>query len=134
MFRDMGRGDDAALATMSRRFEPWVATRLADGRYLGWIAEENGHAVAGAGLLLLDWPAHVLDPEGETRGYLLNVYVEPTHRRRGLAKALTRACMDECARRGIAVVALHASEAGRPVYEGLGFKASNEMQLLRIKQ
>ena len=127
MFREMGRGDDALLAEMSRHFEPWVAERLGDGRYLGWIAEENGRAVAGAGLYLMDWPPHALDPASETRGYLLNVWVEPEFRGRGVAKALTRECMEECARRGIGVMTLHASDAGRPVYEGLGFAAGNEM-------
>lgn len=37
---------------------------------------------------------------------------------------------DDSAGRGIGVVALHASEAGRPVYELLGFRATSEMLLV----
>jgi predicted acetyltransferase len=36
-------------------------------------------------------------------------------------------CIDEARRRGIRVVALHASQKGQPVYEKLGFTISNEM-------
>jgi predicted acetyltransferase len=53
--------------------------------------------------------------------------VEPEYRGRGIAKALTLECMAEAKRRGIGVVALHASNKGRPVYERLGYTSSNEM-------
>jgi predicted acetyltransferase len=53
--------------------------------------------------------------------------VEPEYRGRGIAKSLTVECMAEAKRRGIGVVALHASKKGQPVYEKLGFKTSNEM-------
>jgi hypothetical protein len=35
--------------------------------------------------------------------------------------------MAEARRRGIRVVALHSSQAGRAIYERLGFRATNEM-------
>ena len=74
-----------------------------------------------------DWAPHYLDPTGEQRGYVLNVFVEPEYRKRGLAQALMSECMDEARRRGVRVVALHASQKGQPVYEKLGFTTSNEM-------
>jgi ribosomal protein S18 acetylase RimI-like enzyme len=77
--------------------------------------------------LILDWPPHPFDPEGELRGYLLNVYVEPEYRKRGLAHQLVERSMAEARRRGIRVVTLHSSPAGRAIYERLGFRATNEM-------
>ena len=127
MFREMGRGNDASLAAMSRNFTPWLEQRLVSGIYLGWITEENARPIATSGLFLMDWPPHYLD-DGSTRGYLLNVYVDPAYRGRGLAKALTRLAMDECRQRNIRLLTLHASDAGRHVYESLGFIAGNEMQ------
>ncbi len=59
-----------------------------EGKYIGWLTEDEGKVVAGAGLLLLDWPPHPLDPRSTQRGYLLNVYVEPEYRRRKLASHL----------------------------------------------
>ena len=131
MFREMTNSTGASLDIMSRNFLPWVKARLAGGVYLGWITEDDGHPVASTGLFLMDWPPHYLDPEGALRGYLLNVYVDPACRGRGLAKALTRTAMDECARRNIRILSLHASDAGRPVYDRLGFIPGNEMQWRR---
>lgn len=127
MFLDAGSAPEPVLEQMGRNFEPWVKRMLADEKYFGWIVSEGEQAVASAGLLLLDWAPHYLDPTGVQRGYVLNVFVELEHRRRGLAQALTSECMDEARRRGIRVVALHASRKGRPVYEKMGFTKSNEM-------
>jgi GNAT superfamily N-acetyltransferase len=46
-----------------------------------------------------------------------------------VARGLLKTAIDEARRRGIRVVSLHASEAGRPLYERNGFAASNEMML-----
>lgn len=126
MFVDMGRPDDANLAAMTAAFLPWVRDALERRTYLGVFATVADTVAAGAGLMLLDWPPHPHDPQ-PLRGYLLNVYTEPQHRRRGLARALVQAALDEARLRGIRVVALHASKEGRALYESLGFKATNEM-------
>ncbi len=127
MFVDAGRRDDQVLAVMSERFEPWLRRMIEEGKYLGWLTLDGGKVVAGAGLLLLDWPPHPLDPHQGLRGYLLNVYVEPEYRRRHLASQLIDRVLAEARRRKIRVVALHSTEAGRPLYESAGFRSTNEM-------
>lgn len=127
MFADMRDAPDAVLNEMARNFEPWVRRMLADGKYAGWITSDGERAIASAGFMVLDWAPHFLDPAGRQRGYILNVFVEPEYRGRGIAQMLTRECMAEARLRGIRVVALHASQKGRLVYEKLGFNASNEM-------
>jgi hypothetical protein len=39
--------------------------------------------------------------------------------------------MEWCATEGVMTVILHSSEEGRPLYEKLGFEATNEMRLKR---
>ena len=118
--------------TMAAAFVPWVRARLEDGTYAGWIAEEDDRAVGGAGLWVMDWPPHFLDAEPR-RAYLLNFYVAPQARRRGLARAFLALAVDEAKARGIKVVTLHASKFGRPLYEQHGFKSSTEMMLREIE-
>jgi GNAT superfamily N-acetyltransferase len=127
MFVSMGGFDEGVLDRMRRSSEPWIARMIAQGKYLGWITWDDARPIASAGLLILDWPPHPRDPAGETRAYLLNVFVEHDTRRRGLARALLKLCLAEARRRSIRVVSLHASEEGRPLYEQLGFKTTNEM-------
>lgn len=127
MFADMRDAPDSVLDNMARHFEPWGRRMIAADKYAGWITSDGDRPIASAGLLILDWAPHFLDPTSAQRGYILNVFVEPEYRGRGLAKMLTRECMEEARRRGIGVVALHASKKGQPVYEKLGFTNSNEM-------
>ena len=127
MFADMRDAAETVLEEMAQNFEPWVRRMIAADKYAGWITRDDEREVGSAGLLILDWAPHFLDQRCGQRGYILNVFVEPEYRGRGIAKALTLQCMAEAKRRGIGVVALHASRKGQPVYEKLGFKTSNEM-------
>ena len=63
---------------------------------------EDDLPVASAGFFELDWPPHPLDPQAEHRGYLLNFWVEPAYRRRGLARLLVREALAETRRNKIA--------------------------------
>lgn len=127
MFAEMGKSDGEALERMRQKFVPWVERMIGAGKYVGWIVEEDGRIAASGGFFELEWPPHPLDPEGEHRGYLLNFWVEPEYRGQGLARTLVREALAESRRRGIRVTALHASDAGRRVYEPMGFRGTNEM-------
>jgi GNAT superfamily N-acetyltransferase len=126
MFAEMGHGDEESMQAMVRNFVPWVRERLKDGRYLGWLIVEGERVVAGGGTWLMDFPPHWRDPEAQ-RAYLTNFYVMPEARGRGLAHRLLKTAVLDARRRGIKVVALHASTAGRPIYERNGFEGTNEM-------
>jgi len=127
MFVDAGRADNRVLDVMDEQFRPWVKAMLAEGKYMGWLALDGDTVIGGAGLLLLDWPPHPLDPASAHRGYLLNVYVEPEHRRKRLASHLIELALAEARRRKIRVVSLHSTDAARPLYESNGFRQTNEM-------
>ena len=131
MFADMQYdGGEAALDAMSVQFLPWLRRKMEAGEYLAWFAvERNGGVAAGIGLWLMDWPAHMVGP-GSPRANILNVYTQPEHRRRGLARALMLTAMGWCRENGIRAVILHASNDGRALYESLGFQPTNEMRLM----
>lgn len=129
MFVDMGEGDEAARAAMTPRFVRWVRPRLEDGTFLAWLAEGGtGEVAAGAAVWLLEWPPGV-SGAAPMRAYVLNVYSERAHRRRGLARMLMGEILAWCRARQIETVFLHASEYGRPLYAELGFGGTNEMRL-----
>src|SRR5215472_13255110 len=87
MFREAGRSD-SVLQTMTQHFREWLRPRLRDGTYFGFILSEYGQPVGGIGLMVIDWPPHPSHPALDKRGYVLNVYIEPSCRRRGLAGRL----------------------------------------------
>jgi GNAT superfamily N-acetyltransferase len=58
------------------------------------------------------------------------VYTIPAWRRRGVARRLVAACLDEARAWRVRRVWLRTSAAGRPVYEGMGFTdPGNYLQL-----
>ena len=129
MFEEMRVGTPADLDAMDVQFAPWVAQALASGVYLGWfVTTEQGVIMAGAGMCIEDYPATPRDQTGR-RGYVMNVYSDPLYRRQGLARRLMLMILDWCRANGIQTVALQASNQGRPLYESLGFKPTNEMRL-----
>jgi len=129
MFRDMGEGTVEELDRMAEVAGPWLARALADGLYRHWLAlEGTGRVVGGGGVLLCSWPASPKDPCSE-RAVILNMYTEPEFRRQGIARQIMLTILAWVKERGLRSVNLHASADGRPLYEKLGFVATNEMRL-----
>jgi GNAT superfamily N-acetyltransferase len=128
MFAANDFAPDERLSAMDAAFEPWVRERLADGRYVGLLLEEDGAVLAGGGIFFGDFPPHFLHLEAG-RPYLLNFYSAPEARGRGFAKQILQASIDLCRERGYHVITLHASRFGKPIYETFGFEQTNEMML-----
>lgn len=126
MFLEAG-GDPEKLKVMSEHFRPWLEERLDDGRYYGFALRDVDQVVAAIGLMTIEWPPHPSHPTMDQRGYVLNVFVEPTYRRRGLASALMQIAETEFAGRGITYALLHATQVGKPVYEQIGWMGTSEM-------
>jgi GNAT superfamily N-acetyltransferase len=129
MFRDMREGTVQELDRMVEVAGPWLAGALADGSYHHWLAlDSSGRVAGGGGVLLCPWPANPKDPCTE-RAVILNVYTEPEFRNRGIALQIMLTILAWVKQQGLRSVNLHASDAGRPLYEQLGFEATNEMRL-----
>jgi len=129
MFQDMGEGSTEDLDRMVEATAPWLAAALADGSYQGWLAETpDRRIVAGGGVLFSSWPAGPYDPRTR-RAVIINVYTEPEFRRTGLARRLMSLMIKTLKEEGFSSVVLHASDAGRHLYETLGFVPTNEMRL-----
>ncbi|MBK6886361.1 MAG: GNAT family N-acetyltransferase [Tetrasphaera sp.] len=127
MFTEMGI-DRTVVQAASGPAREWLGAALAEGRYLGLLVVTGGDVVGGVGVTWLDLPPnmHTALPR---RGYILNMYVDPPHRGRGLARRLLDGAVEVCRSHGVDVVTLHASDAGRPLYAASGFTATNEMRL-----
>jgi GNAT superfamily N-acetyltransferase len=88
--------------------------------FVAFVAEAEGQIVATSGL------SFVSRPPGSTsflqsEGYVTNVYTVPEWRGRGVATAVLNATIGYAQTQGARLVFLHTSDAGRSVYENLGF-------------
>jgi GNAT superfamily N-acetyltransferase len=133
MIHEIREASEKALSAMGDAFAEWVRPKIEGGEYLAWFAiTEDGSVAAGAGLWLLDWPAHILPSgiPGGQRAYLLNVYTEEAHRNQGLSRMVVTAAVDWCKANEIGMISLHASQYGKHLYETLEFTPTSEMRLV----
>lgn len=129
MWWDMGRRDETALAWMEHAARDYFSKAVTDGSYQGFLAiNENKDVVGGGGIVVSPWPGQFHQKHAR-RAMILNMYVEREYRRRGIARALMETMIAWCREQQFSRVGLHASDAGRPLYEKLGFKPTNEMSL-----
>ncbi len=133
MFREMGtlspRGYDQLMPASIEYF----LDAIPSGTYLAWLAEEDGRVVGGGGMIRnaiapRPGPDGLMLPPG-VQGLILNVFVEAHARQRGIAQELMWRMIEFARQEGIASLVLHASKAGRPLYEKLGFTETSEMRL-----
>ncbi len=134
MFSDMGQVPTTALAAellaaSTAALSEWLKNKS----YVGWLAlDEVGQVIAGAGAqVTLHLPRVSHDGSHIAGGpvpLVVNVYTDPKWRRLGIARALMKELMDWASARGCDRVVLHASDAGRDLYESLGFVRTNEMR------
>src|SRR5262245_56873169 len=129
MFEDMGLIFDRAR--LESAFRPWLLDRMDAGTYKAWVVEADHRTIAGGGAInVIPWPP---GPRyfGDRLAFVYNVYIEPAHRRRGLAKQLMVAIHDWCRAEGITSLALNASRFGRPLYEDLGYAVTESPMMFK---
>jgi GNAT superfamily N-acetyltransferase len=138
MFHEMGNLAASEVEAMEAAAADYLRPAIERGEYHGWLAlqtDESASAseliVGGAGIQLRPQLPRPKQGGGLVRGHqgiILNVYVEPAFRRRGLARALVDAAIAWARQNRLAGLVLHASEAGRPLYAKMGFVETNEMR------
>ncbi len=127
MFRDMGVSVDPTA--LEPAFADWLRRTMPSGHYRAWLVEStrrDGRApeiTAGGGATILPWPPGPRYP-GDSLAFVYNVYTEPGHRRRGLARLVMHAIHDWCRANGVTSLALNTSQDGRRLYERMGYAES----------
>jgi GNAT superfamily N-acetyltransferase len=129
MFRDMKEVDEQGASIIENASIAHVAALMEAREYFGFLVECETQVVGGGGVWLRPLLPRPGALQGSLEAYVLNVYTEPEHRRRGVARAIMAAVIDWSREHRVARVVLHASKEGRRLYDSLGFEASNEMRL-----
>lgn len=117
-------GDLGADVTnaIERDLPGYYERRLGRDLFVYAIRErEGGRIVSCAFLLVVEKPMSPAFLSGKT-GTVLNVYTRPDQRRRGHARRLMEALLQDARAMDLAVVELKATEDGYPLYLSVGFE------------
>ena len=117
---------DDKLVTNSRRY-------FLEGDQTTVVAVDDGRCVACASMSYIEIMPTFSHTSGK-RAHLMNVYTEKDYRRRGIARQLVNMLIEDARVHGATEISLDATESGRPLYESMGFKASEECMVIDIQQ
>jgi GNAT superfamily N-acetyltransferase len=109
-----------------RDAEPRFDAGLRSGRVVAWIlaSPAGTHGCAAMNYFeRLPYPGTALHAE------LAGVYVEPSLRGRGYARALCRTAIAAARERGVRRIAVHAARNAGDLYRRLGFVPGNQLEL-----
>jgi GNAT superfamily N-acetyltransferase len=139
MFEEMGQVPPETFETLRAKSCERLGDLLKRGEYIGWLAipARSPDVIAGgAGVQLREVLPHPLSRADQWDGIaegrhaiILNVFTDPPWRHQGVAVLLLQRIIEWARTERLDRLLLHASEAGRPLYESLGFVGTNEMRL-----
>ena len=139
MFDEMGEVPPEAFEVLRTKSRDRLRNLIRRGEYVGWLAipaRDPNIIAGGAGIQLREVLPHPLSRANQWIGIaegrhaiIINVFTEPQWRRQGVALLLLHRIIDWARAEQIDCLVLHASEAGRSLYERLGFVGTNEMRL-----
>jgi GNAT superfamily N-acetyltransferase len=140
MFEAMGSTTPAMVDALIAATESLLREAIPRGEYRGWLAAlaaEPERVVAGAGVQIRRvhpfprrWSDGRVDVAFGRQAIVLNVFIDPQFRRRGIARRLMQQVFAWARAVELDSLVLHAASDGRMLYEELGFAATNEMRFM----
>lgn len=107
----------AELEEENRRY---YQKELPEGGHIACFAYMGEEVVGCGGMCLYREMPSPDNPNGKC-AYLMNIYVRPKYRRRGIGDAVVRWLIRQAEQLGITKIHLETSEDGRPLYREIGF-------------
>ncbi|MBR2700314.1 MAG: GNAT family N-acetyltransferase [Clostridia bacterium] len=130
VLRAANRLDDSAdLSEVAAQSRDYYLRALRDNTHTGFLAFDGEDFVGACGVSYFRVMPTCHNPTG-WKAYIMNMYVRPEYRRRGVATRMLDLLVADARARGIGLISLEATDAGRPLYEKYGFiPMTHEMEL-----
>ena len=126
--REIGFFEEKDREALESANKEYFLKYLENGGFVSWLAITDGEVIATSGICFYTVPPNAKSLNGKV-GYIQNMYTKKEFRRLGIAKALLTKTVEEARGRGCDKVILGATDAGRGLYEGFGFREmENEME------
>ena len=117
---DHGALDERDATAIRKQLPGYFAAHLNRDLFCH-VIRDGETIVSCAFLLVVEKPMSPSFLNGRT-GTVLNVYTQPAYRRRGYARAVMEALLDDARAMGLCVVGLKATDDGYPLYRSVGFE------------
>jgi len=129
MFEELHPELKTQIRMSKARTTEWIARKLKEGKFIGFIVHTEEGLMAGSGCLWLrEQQPRIVTPLLEAP-YLMSMFTERCCRRRGVARLIIKCAIAWCRGHGYDGIDLHASVSGKQIYNNFGFETTNEMRL-----
>ena len=112
--------NETAFHAMELKYREKLNRQLADTSCKAWVIVEENRIRSSAAISLFSAVPIPTDPSIKI-AFLHSVYTEKAFRNRGFAQQLVECAMQYCREKDINRIDLAASDAGRSIYQRLGF-------------
>ena len=113
---------DADTTSLEQANRHYYERHLPDGSHIACIASVNGEMAGSGGVCF---------QEEMPSSDLMNIYVRPDYRGRGVARRIVRWLVGQALAQGISKIYLETSDVARKLYADLGFGYMKDMMKLK---
>lgn len=118
-----GKSPGARLLVANRQY---YRRHIADGTHVALIAECDGEPCGCGGVCFSDELPSPDNPTGNC-AYLMNIYVRPAFRNKGIAHKIVGRLVEISKDRMCGKIYLETTEEGKPLYRSIGFREMPDM-------
>ena len=130
MRKELDKGfPEEPLSSLTRDF---FQRNISNGSFVAFVCEDQGQLIADVGLTLFEMLPTAQSPNGRA-ARLMNMYVAPQYRRRGIAKRLLEISAAYARENNYARIMLNPSAMGKQLYLNFGFRAMDNEYEYRIE-
>ncbi len=102
-----------------------------NGNQTSVIAKDEENVIGCASISYINIMPTFSHPTGK-RAHLMNVYVNKSYRRQGIARKMILMLVEEARAKGCTEISLDATTDGYPLYKAIGFKENKEGMVLPL--
>lgn len=120
--------DDVDMGELKQLSYEYYKKALCDDTHIAYLVFDQDLFVGAGDVSFFQVMPTCDNPTGK-KAYIMNMYTNPQYRRKGIACKTLGLLIKDAKERGIDAISLEATEAGKPLYEKMGFvKMNDEMK------
>ncbi len=124
--------DETDMEEIRKNSKDYYECALKEDTHSAYLVLREEQFIGSGGISYYSVMPTYHNPTGR-KAYIMNMYVRPEYRRKGIAREMLNRLVQDATERGVTQITLEATKAGRPLYEKYGFVPMESEYILPCK-